>query len=46
MARKTKKPLTDLPTEQVIKKLFPREVIEKVKKVAHEKDTPKKSRRK
>ena len=33
-----KKKLTDRPTEQAIKKLFPKKVVEKVKEVAHEKD--------
>jgi hypothetical protein len=42
---KKKKRLTDLTTEEVIKKLFPKRVIEKVKKIAHEKDTPKSRKR-
>jgi len=35
---KKKQRLTDKPTEEVIKKLFPKKVVDKVKKVAHEKD--------
>ena len=34
-----KKPITELPTEQVIKKLFPKKVIDYARKVAHEKDS-------
>ena len=30
----------DLKTEDVMKKLFPKKVIERAKKVAHEKDDP------
>ena len=37
MPRK-KKTVTELPDEQAIKKLFPKEVIDYAKKVAHEKD--------
>lgn len=37
MPRK-KKRLTDRPDEEVIKKLFPKKVIDKAKNVAHEKD--------
>ena len=37
MPRKKKK-LTDKPTEEVIKKLFPKKVVDKLKEVAHEKD--------
>ena len=33
-----KKPLTDRPTDEAIKKLFPKKVVEKAKEVAHEKD--------
>jgi hypothetical protein len=35
---KKKQRLIDKPTEEVIKKLFPKKVVDKVKKVAHEKD--------
>ncbi len=35
---KQRKPLGDKPTEEVIKKLFPKKVVEKAKGVAHEKD--------
>ena len=35
---KKKKPLTDRPTEEAIKKLFPKKVVEKAKEIAHEKD--------
>ena len=34
-----KKKLTDKPTEEVIKKLFPKKVVDKLKGVAHEKDS-------
>jgi hypothetical protein len=37
------KPDTELTTEEVIQKLFPKEVIEYAKKVAHEKDKPNES---
>ena len=37
------KPDTELTTEEAIQKLFPNEVIEYAKKVAHEKDKPDKS---
>ena len=40
MLRKKKK-LTDLKDSDVIKKLLPKELIEKAKKVAHERDNPK-----
>jgi len=36
---KKKQKLTDKPTEEVIKKLFPKKVIDKLKEVAHEKDS-------
>jgi len=36
-----KKSLTGLPTEKVIKKLFPKEAISKAKKIAHEKEKAK-----
>jgi hypothetical protein len=35
---KKKKPITEKPTEETIKKLFPQKVVEKAKEVAHEKD--------
>lgn len=35
---KKKKRLTDKPTDEVIRELFPKKVVDKVKKVAHEKD--------
>jgi hypothetical protein len=35
---KKRQRLTDKPTEEVTKKLFPKKVVEKVNKVAHEKD--------
>ncbi len=38
-----KKPVTDLTTEEAIKRLFPKKVREKAKEVAHEKEQPKKS---
>ena len=37
MPRKKKK-LTEQPTEEVIKKLFPKKVVDKLKEVAHGKD--------
>ena len=36
---KKKQKLTDKPTEEVIKKLFPKKVVDKLKEVAHEKDS-------
>ena len=35
---KKKKPLTEKPTEEAIKKLFPQKAVDKMKEVAHEKD--------
>jgi len=35
---KKKRKLTEKPTEEVIKKLFPKKVVDKLKEVAHEKD--------
>ena len=37
------KPDTELTTQEVIQKLFPKEVIEYAQKVAHEKEKPAKS---
>ena len=37
MPRK-KKRITELPTEEAIRKLFPKKVVDMAKKVAHEKD--------
>jgi hypothetical protein len=37
MAKKIKR-LIDLTTEELMKRLFPKKVIEKAKQVAHEKD--------
>ena len=37
MPRKKKK-LTEYPDEQLIKKLFPKKVVDKMKEIAHEKD--------
>ena len=39
MPRK-KKPITEMKTDEVMKELFPKEVIKKAKEVAHEKDKP------
>ena len=36
---KKKVKITELPDEQAIKKLFPKKVVDKVKEVAHEKDS-------
>ena len=38
MPRKKKK-LSEKPTDEVIKKLFPKKVVDKLKEVAHEKDS-------
>lgn len=38
MPKKRRKRTSDLPTDQAMRKLFPREVIEEAKWVAHEKD--------
>ena len=35
---KKKQELTEQPDEKVIKKLFPKKVVDKLKEVAHEKD--------
>ncbi len=37
---KKKAKLTDFGTEQVVRKLFHRQVVKKAKQVAHEKDQP------
>ena len=37
MPRKKKK-LTELPDEKLIRKLFPKKVVDKMKEIAHEKD--------
>lgn len=42
MPRKKQK-LTDKPDEEVIKKLFPKKVVDKLKEVAHEKERKKSS---
>ncbi len=39
-AKPDQKPDTELTTEEAIQKLFPKEVIDYAKKVAHEKDKP------
>ena len=36
---KKKQKLTEKPTEEAIKKLFPKKVVDKLKEVAHEKDS-------
>ena len=41
MPRKKKK-LTELPDKEVIRKLFPKKVVDEIERVAHEKDTPQK----
>ena len=33
-----KKKLSELPDEQLINKLFPKKVVDKMKEIAHEKD--------
>ena len=38
---KKKKRLTDKPTEEIIEKLFPKKIVAKAKKVAHERDVRK-----
>ena len=40
MPRKKKK-LTEYPDEQLIRKLFPKRVVDKMKEIAHEKDDKK-----
>jgi hypothetical protein len=35
---KRKKKLSELPDEQVIRKLFPKKVVDKMKEIAHERD--------
>jgi hypothetical protein len=35
---KKKQRLRDKPTEEVIRKLFPKKVVDKMKEIAHEKD--------
>ncbi len=42
MPRKKKK-ITERETEDVMKRLFPKRVLTKVKQIAHEKDKPKTS---
>ncbi len=37
MPRKKKK-LTELPDDKLIRKLFPKKVVDKMKEIAHEKD--------
>lgn len=36
---KKKKTAKDMTTEELVKKLFPKKVIDKLKEVAHEKDS-------
>lgn len=38
---KKKKLLADKPTEEIVKKLFPKKIVMKAKKVAHERDVRK-----
>ncbi len=38
MPRKPKRPI-DLTTEEAIKRLFPKKVVDKLKEIAHEKDS-------
>lgn len=40
---KRKKAAAELTTEEAVKKLFPKKVVETAKVVAHEKDTPQSS---
>lgn len=40
---KHRKPAISLTTEQAMRRLFPRPIIEAAKKVAHEKDPPEES---
>ena len=42
MPRKKRK-VTEMPDKEAIKKLFPKKVVDEAERVAHEKDTPKKS---
>jgi hypothetical protein len=38
---KKRKPTTELPTEDAIRKLFPKKVVDEAKREAHRKDDPK-----
>lgn len=38
MGKRKRKRMSDLPTDEAIRKLFPRKVVEEADKVAHEKD--------
>lgn len=38
-------PVTELPDEKAIEKLFPKKVVKKAKEVAHEKDDPKRKKK-
>lgn len=40
---KRRKPAIELTTEQAMRRLFPKPIIEAAKKVAHEKDPPEES---
>ena len=40
MPDKNEKRITELPTEEAIRRLFPPEVIQMAQEVAHEKDEP------
>ena len=42
MPRRKKRPI-DMTTEELAKKVFPKKVIEELKKIAHEKDNSHKS---
>ncbi len=37
MPKKRRKRVSDLPTNEAIRKIFPRKVVEEAKRVAHEK---------
>ena len=39
MPKKSKKQPKDMTTEELAKKVFPKKVVEELKKIAHEKDT-------
>jgi len=41
MGKRKRKRTSDLPTDEAIRRLFPREVVDKATEVAHEKDEEK-----
>lgn len=45
MPDKDEKPITDLPTEEVMRRLFPPEVVQQAYDLAHAKDKPRQPKR-